>query len=270
MKSSLVVSLLLTSLVSLAAAQERPVPPLHGHPDGGASVDSTAPVGSEFDTLEKRVGYALGLQLGRNLRQQDATIDVDLLVRGLHDGLAGVASPALTDSQIQHSMMEFQKHLQARAAKVKEERAAKNKLEGAAFLEKNKAEEGVKVTPSGLEYKVVKPGNGPKPVATDTVVVNYEGTLLDGTVFDSSYKRGQPATFGLGQVIRGWTEGLQLMEVGSTYMLYIPAELAYGDNPPPGPIGPRSVLTFKVELIEIKAGKAPAMPVMPPTHPGGH
>src|SRR5262249_39630422 len=143
----------------------------------------------------------------------------------------------------------------------------KNKAEGAEFLAKNKTAEGVKVTNSGLQYKCIKEGNGQKPSLHDTVVVHYEGKLLDGTVFDSSYNRGAPATFALGQVIHGWTEGLQLMDVGSTYMLYIPGELAYGAVGNPPTIGPDAVLIFKVEIQEIKKpgpGQQPGGPIMIP------
>lgn len=204
-----------------------------------------------LDTLEKKAGYALGYQLGGNLRDQGATIDADSLARGIREALAGTA-PVMSEAAMQQAITQFQQQLQTGAAKRAAERAKNSVKEGAAFLEKNKSAEGVKVTPSGLQYKAVKVGNGQKPVATDRVTVHYEGTLIDGTVFDSSYKRGQPATFGLGQVIRGWTEGLQLMDVGSTFYLYIPAELAYGESPPPsGPIGPNAVLIFKVELLEI-------------------
>jgi FKBP-type peptidyl-prolyl cis-trans isomerase len=213
-----------------------------------------------LDTLEKKVGYGFGFQFGTNLKQQGATLDVDALARGLRDGLAG-AKPALDEKTLQDAMMEFQTALRKKQmAEQEKERAAqterwkKNKPDGIAFLEKNKTAEGVQVTASGLQYKVVKQGQGAKPTPKDTVVVNYEGTLIDGTVFDSSYKRNAPLTFAVTGVIKGWTEGLQLMTVGSTYMFYIPSELAYATAPPPGPIGPDAVLIFKVELLEVKAG----------------
>ena len=204
-----------------------------------------------LDTLEKKVAYGLGYQLGSQLKTQGATIDGDALLRGLRDGLDGTA-PVMSADAMDAAMAAFQKQLQANAVKIRAEQAAKNKREGAAFLEKNKTAEGVQTTASGLQYKVVKAGTGQKPVGTDTVVVNYEGTFLDGTVFDSSYKRGKPETFGVTQVIPGWTEGLQLMDVGSTYLLYIPSDIAYGENPPPQfRIPPNATLVFKVELLEI-------------------
>ncbi len=211
--------------------------------------------GPPLDTLEKKVGYALGYRLGSDLKQQGGTIDPEAVARGIREGLAGVSSTALSDQAMQAAIMEYQQVLQKRAMKAHHEKGEKNKVDGAAFLEKNKSADGVQTTKSGLQYKCIQKGNGPKPVASDTVKVNYEGKLIDGTVFDSSYKRGQPAEFGLTQVIPGWTEGLQLMEEGSTYELYIPGELAYGENPPPGVIGPNSVLVFKVELLEIKKAK---------------
>ena len=208
-----------------------------------------------LDTLDKKAGYSMGYQLGKELRQNAGTIDADAVARGIRDGLAGTA-PILSDVGMQAATMEWQQALQAKAMKAHGERAKKNKTDGVAFLEKNKTAEGVKVTNSGLQYKCVKPGNGEKPAATDTVKVNYEGTLIDGTVFDSSYKRGIPAEFPLDRVIKGWTEGLQLMDVGSTYMLYIPSEIGYGeDGQPQSPIGPNSVLIFKIELLEIKKTK---------------
>jgi FKBP-type peptidyl-prolyl cis-trans isomerase len=210
------------------------------------------PKESALDTTEKKVGYGIGHDIGSKLRSQGAgDIDVDSFVRGLHDGLAGTAS-VISESTLRAALKDFQAKAEANATKMHEEESKKNKAAGIEFLEKNKSAEGVKVTASGLQYKVVKAGSGEHPKATDTVTVNYEGTLLDGTVFDSSYQRGEPATFPLNRVIKGWTEGLQLMDVGSTYMLYIPSELAYGSSPPPGAkIGADSVLIFKVELIAI-------------------
>lgn len=224
--------------------------------------------GPALDTLDKKVGYAIGLQLGTNFKQQGATVDVEAFARGFQDGLAG-ASPVLSESTLQEAVMTWQQHLQAKTQKAHAEAAKKNKADGEAFLAKNKTAEGVKVTASGLQYKVVKQGSGPKPVGTDTVSVNYEGSLIDGKVFDSSYRRGQPFVTPLGQVIRGWTEGLQLMETGSQYIFYIPAELAYGENGPPD-IGPNAVLVFKIELLEVNPKpKAHAMPGMPGEAPGG-
>jgi FKBP-type peptidyl-prolyl cis-trans isomerase len=208
-----------------------------------------------LDSLDKKAGYSFGYQMGKELKMNGGTIDAESLARGVREGLAGTA-PVMSDTDMQAAIMEWQRGLQAKAMQAHADRGKKNKAEGDAFLEKNKTAEGVSTTKSGLQYKCVKQGNGEKPTSSDTVKVNYEGTLIDGTVFDSSYKRGSPAEFGVTQVIPGWIEGLQLMDVGSTYYLYIPGDLAYGENPPPqSPIGVNSVLVFKIELLEIKKGK---------------
>jgi FKBP-type peptidyl-prolyl cis-trans isomerase len=170
-------------------------------------------------------------------------------LKGLKDGLAGNA--ALNDQEMQEAMMGLQKDMQAKVAEL----GTKSKKEGEDFLAANKSKQGIKATTSGLQYKVIKEGSGPKPKSTDVVKVHYRGTLLDGTEFDSSYKRGEPVEFPLDQVIKGWTEGLQLMTVGSKYQLFIPAALAYGEPGNRG-IPPNSTLIFEVELLEIV--KAPA------------
>lgn len=210
-----------------------------------------APPQIEVKTLSQRAGYAVGWDLGQKMKQSGADLDVDTLARGIRDALAG-REAAITPEAMNQAMQELQQQVETQQKAKMTEMAGKQKAEGQAFLEKNKTAEGVKVTPSGLQYKVVKAGNGQKPAATDTVTVHYEGKLIDGTVFDSSYQRQQPATFPLNRVIKGWTEGLQLMDVGSEYMLYIPSDLAYGETPRPGgPIPPNAVLVFKVELLEI-------------------
>ena len=145
----------------------------------------------------------------------------------------------------------FAERLQAKRAAEMQAAATKNKAEGEAFLSKNKSAPGVKTTASGLQYKVITEGKGPKPTGSDQVKVHYTGTLLDGTKFDSSYDRGQPAQFALNGVIKGWTEALQLMNVGSKYKLFVPSDLGYGENGTPGPIGPNATLIFEVELLEV-------------------
>lgn len=208
--------------------------------------DKPPPVKPE--TLQQRCGYAVGWDLGMKMKQSNVELDVDMLARAIRDALAG-GPPAIPPEAMNAAMQELQQSLEAKAKAKGEE----YKKEGEAFLAKNKGEAGIQVTASGLQYKVVKAGNGQKPTAADTVTVNYEGKLIDGTVFDSSYARQQPMTFKLAGVIKGWTEGLQLMDVGSEYVLYIPSELAYGASPRPGgPIPPNAVLIFKVELLEIK------------------
>jgi FKBP-type peptidyl-prolyl cis-trans isomerase len=201
-------------------------------------------------TFEERSSYAIGRNVGASLKATNMTIDVPAFVAGLLDTLEGRKS-LLTEEEMMAVMQEFsQKARDAEMAK-REETAAKNLSEGKAFLEANKAKAGITTTASGLQYEVLTQGTGPTPKPTDRVSVNYRGTLIDGTQFDSSYDRGQPAQFQLDAVIPGWTEALQLMPVGSKYKIYVPAELAYGERGAGGQIGPNSALIFEVELLSI-------------------
>ncbi len=207
--------------------------------------------GVELKDLRQKASYSYGYSLGKNLKAQAVDVDPELIARGLADAFGG-GPAALRDEEIQTSLQAFARQIQARQAGLAGKAAATNKVDGERFLAANKNNPGVTTLPSGLQYKVLKQGTGPKPRATDTVTVHYEGKLIDGTVFDSSMKRGQPTSFPVNQVIAGWTEALQLMPVGSTWQLYIPSKLAYGENPRPGgPIGPNAVLTFEVQLIKI-------------------
>ncbi|MEP7078795.1 MAG: FKBP-type peptidyl-prolyl cis-trans isomerase, partial [Chthoniobacterales bacterium] len=167
------------------------------------------------------------------------------------DALSG-AKPQLTDEQVKETMTAFSKEIMEKQTVTNKETGAKNAAAGEKFLAENKTKDGIKVTPSGLQYKVLKDGTGPAPKETDTVEVNYRGTLTDGSEFDSSYKRGQPATFPVNRVIKGWTEGLQLMKVGSKYQFFIPANLAYGERGAGQDIGPNATLLFEVDLISVK------------------
>jgi FKBP-type peptidyl-prolyl cis-trans isomerase FklB len=199
-----------------------------------------------------KVSYSIGLNIGRklanDLKNQSIDIDSNLLTKGIQDALTA-AKPLLTDQEIQETMVAFQKEMIAKW----EEIGKKNKVEGEAFLAENKKKEGVKTLPSGLQYKVIKAGTGKKPKADDTVTVNYRGTLINGTEFDSSYKRGQPATFPVsGGIIRGWTEALQLMGEGAKWELFIPSNLAYGERGTSSVIGPNATLIFEIELVSIK------------------
>ena len=216
------------------------------------STPSAGPAsGVELKDLKQKASYSYGYSLGRNLKAQSVDIDPELFARGLADALGG-GPAALKDEEIQASLQAFARQLQSRQAGVAGKAAASNKLEGERFLAANKNKPGVTTLPSGLQFKVLKQGSGPKPKASDTVTVHYEGKLIDGTVFDSSLKRGQPIAFPVSGVIAGWTEALQLMPVGSTWQLFIPSKLAYGESPRPGgPIGPNAVLTFEVQLIKI-------------------
>ena len=202
------------------------------------------------DTISQ-AAYAIGLNLGRTLKRDGVNVDGDLVARGLKDGIAG-AAPALTDDQMRAAItqlqMDVQTRMQAEAAKA----AEANKAEGAAFLAANKAKAGVMTLPSGLQYQILTTGTGPKPTADDTVLCNYRGTLINGTEFDSSYKRGEPASFPVSGVIRGWTQALLSMPVGSKWRLFVPSDLAYGDKGAGADIGPGAVLIFEVELLSIQ------------------
>lgn len=222
-------------------------------PQPGATAPAAASAALK-DTRQK-ASYGLGLSLGRNFKSQSIDVDVDLVVQGLKDGLAG-AKPALTDAEIEQALQAFQQELMAKHAERAKAEGAANKKAGEEFLKANAAKPGVVTLPSGLQYKVLKDGTGASPKATDTVTTHYKGTLLDGTEFDSSYERGEPASFPVGGVIKGWTEALQKMKVGSKWQLFIPASLAYGSTPPPGaPIPPDATLVFEVELLGIGAPK---------------
>src|SRR5438045_8512624 len=181
-----------------------------------------------------KVSYSIGMQIGFNLGRQKVDVNPDVLAAGIKDALAG--KPQLTSDQVKDVMAQFEKDMEQKQKQT----ADKNKTEGTKFLEENKKKPGVKATASGLEYKSLKEGTGAQPKPTDTVTVNYRGTLIDGTEFDSSYKRGQPATFPLNGVIKGWTEALQLMKVGSKYQLFVPSNLAYGERAVSPEIAPKS------------------------------
>jgi FKBP-type peptidyl-prolyl cis-trans isomerase FklB len=221
----------------------------------------------ELKTMKDKVSYGIGLDIGRSFKQQNlamADVDLDKLRMGITDALSGT-KPALSDSQLTETMMAFQKEMMARADSTNKRKAEENKKKGeenaklaAEFMEKNAKEPGVVTTPSGLQYKIITEGKGPKPDSSSTVTVHYVGTLLDGTVFDSSIKRGQPVSFPVGNVIKGWTEALQLMPVGSKWKLFIPPALGYGERGAGEQIGPNSVLIFEVELISLGDANAPA------------
>jgi FKBP-type peptidyl-prolyl cis-trans isomerase len=211
------------------------------------------------ESLQDKASYTIGLNLGKSLKTNDIQANIDLIVRGLRDGLGGGAA-LLTDEEMQTTMQTLQTQVTAQQEAKRKAAGEKNKAEGEAFLAKNKAKPGVKTTASGLQYEVMSEGTGPTPKPTDSVTVNYKGTLMDGTVFDSSYDRKEPVTFVLNQVIPGWTEGVQLMKVGSKYKFYIPSALGYGDRGAGNTIGPNSPLIFEVELLSIGAPAAAAAP----------
>lgn len=205
----------------------------------------------ELKTQKDKVSYVIGLDMGNSLKKNMVDVDTEVLVRGLKDALSG-ATPLMTEQEMKETIMALQKDLQAKQQEQAKALAEKNKKEGEAFLAENKKKRGVITMPSGLQYKILANGKGQSPKATDTVTVNYKGTLVDGTEFDSSYKRGQPATFTVNGVIPGWTEALQLMKEGSKWQLFVPSNLAYGERGAGGAVGPNAVLIFEVELISIK------------------
>ena len=217
----------------------------------GAAVAKPGSV-TALTTQKQKASYAIGMNWGTGLHKQGIDVDSAALVQGMKDALAG-SKTLLTEDEARAALMQLQSEVQAQQqAKLKQEGEA-GKKEGDAFLAANKGKEGIVTLPSGLQYKILKEGTGAKPTADDSVVCNYKGTLINGTEFDSSYKRGEPATFPVGGVIKGWTEALQLMPVGSKWQLFIPADLAYGARGTPGgPIGPNSTLIFEVELLSIK------------------
>jgi FKBP-type peptidyl-prolyl cis-trans isomerase FklB len=200
---------------------------------------------------KEKLSYGMGMEIANNLKRQSFDLDVELFMKGLKDALSG-GKTLMTEKEARETLMAFQKEMMAKQRETAKVAGEKNKKEGEAFLAENKKKEGVTTLPSGLQYKVIKPGTGKKPSPTDKVKVNYRGTLIDGTEFDSSYKRGEPASFQVKGVIPGWTEALQLMEEGAKWQLFIPSNLAYGERGAGASIGPNATLVFEVELISIQ------------------
>lgn len=225
-------------------------------------------------STKQKASYAIGMNWGTGLHRQGIDVDSAALIQGMKDALGG-GKTLLTEEEARAALMQLQSEMQAKQQAKAAQEGEANKKEGEAFLAANKGKEGVVTLPSGLQYKILKEGTGAKPTAADSVVCNYKGTLINGTEFDSSYKRGEPATFPVTGVIKGWTEALQLMPVGSKWQLVIPSDLAYGPRGTPGgPIGPNATLVFEVELISIKEktpppDKAPAPAAVPDKTPAG-
>ncbi len=202
-------------------------------------------------TQEERLSYSFGQNIGATLKKQDVEINLDKLMLGIEEALKGEFT-TLSEDQVQAALMDFRKAQFAQKAEEKRQLAEKNRTEGEAYLAENAKKEGVKVTASGLQYEILQAGSGDNPKPTDTVTVNYRGTLIDGTEFDSSYSRNEPTSFPLNRVIKGWTEGLQLMKPGGKAKFVIPADLAYGKSGiPGGKIGPDATLIFEVELLSV-------------------
>jgi FKBP-type peptidyl-prolyl cis-trans isomerase FklB len=204
-----------------------------------------------------KASYSIGYDIGDTFKKQKIEVNVDALVAGLKESLAGKEA-ALPKEEREKTLQAFQKEMMEKQVAASKEAAEKNKAEGDKFLAENKKKDGVKTTASGLQYKVIKEGSGASPKETDTVVTNYRGTLIDGTEFDSSYKRNEPASFPVNRVIKGWTEALQLMKPGAKYQLFIPSSLAYGERGAGQVIGPNATLIFDVELLSIKPPEPPS------------
>jgi FKBP-type peptidyl-prolyl cis-trans isomerase FklB len=230
-----------------ASAQKAPAAKTTPVPAAKTTPKPAAPL----TTDKEKDSYAVGLNIGRNLKKQPVDLDMPSLMRGLKDALAGT-TPLLTDAEFDTALKQLQAEAQKKQDAELQKAGEANMKEGEEFLAANKTKDGVVTLPSGLQYKIVTAGTGAKPAAKDTVVCNYRGTFINGTEFDSSYKRGQPATFPVSGVIKGWTEALQLMPVGSKWQLFIPPDLAYGQRGAGGAIGPNATLVFEVELISIK------------------
>ncbi|MBS3743515.1 MAG: FKBP-type peptidyl-prolyl cis-trans isomerase [Wenzhouxiangellaceae bacterium] len=205
---------------------------------------------NELETPEERLSYTIGMDIGESLAGQDMPLDIDIVVQGLRDSFLGEET-LLTQEEKQAEREKFIQQRQEQLQQQRSEEARINLEEGQAFLAANAEKQGVTTTESGLQYRVIEEGDGERPDADDRVTVHYRGKLINGVEFDSSYSRGEPATFGLNQVIPGWTEGVQLMREGAKYELFVPSDLAYGEQGRPGPIGPNSTLIFEIELLEV-------------------
>ena len=214
----------------------------------GAAFAADAP---ELKTDKEKLSYSIGMDIGGNLKRGSLEVDPDLLAKGLKDSYGG-GKTILTEDEARKTIADFQKTLMAKQAETMQKLSEKNKADGEKFLAENGKKEGVKTLPSGLQYKEIAPGTGKSPKTTDTVTTHYKGTLIDGTEFDSSYKRGEPVSFPVSGVIAGWTEALQLMKEGAKWQLFVPSNLAYGERGAGREIGPNATLIFEVELISIQ------------------
>jgi FKBP-type peptidyl-prolyl cis-trans isomerase FklB len=208
----------------------------------------------ELRTDKDKISYSIGFDMGSSIKRNGVDVDPNIVTKAIKDALSGEKA-LMTEQEMRESITALQKDMAAKQQEKMKAAGEKNKKEGEAFLAENKKKEGVKTLPSGLQYMILAEGKGKQPMATDTVTVQYRGTLIDGAEFDSSYKRGQPATFTLNQVIKGWTEGVQLVKEGGKIRLFVPSELAYGERGAGAQIGPNSTLIFEVELVSV--GQAP-------------
>ena len=209
--------------------------------------------GDELDLNDESVkrSYSVGYQVGGDFRRQSVDINPEVLIKGIQDALSGT-KPVMSEQEMRQTLVDLNKKVLALQKEKEMAIAERNSAEGKAFLDENAKKSSIKTLSSGLQYEVIKGGTGAPPKATDTVTVHYRGTLIDGTEFDSSYTRNQPATFALNRVIKGWTEGLQLMKPGAKFLFFIPPDLAYGERGAGGTIGPNSTLIFEVELLSVE------------------
>ncbi|MCB1855653.1 MAG: FKBP-type peptidyl-prolyl cis-trans isomerase [Pseudomonadales bacterium] len=237
--------LALAGVVALQACNQQSAPA-----GDSAAPAASAPTAAQLETTEQRLSYGIAYTLGQRMKVDEVPMDVDAFSAGLRDAITG-AEPRMTQDEISTEMQAYQERTVAEQEAAQAALAEANAAAAAAFLEENATAEGVVVTDSGLQYEILEEGDGPIPGPDDTVEVHYRGTLIDGTEFDSSYARSQTVTFGVGQVIPGWTEALQLMPVGSKWKLVIPPELGYGAGGAGQVIGPNSALIFEVDLIGI-------------------
>ena len=205
---------------------------------------------TQLSTNKDKYSYSIGVDIGKNLKAQNISVNSQMLGKGITDGYSG-SKTLMSDDDMGQALQDLQKRMMAKQQQEMKQVADKNAKTGAEFLAKNKKAKGVKSLKNGLQYRVVTPGKGASPKMTDVVTVDYEGKLINGKVFDSSYKNGQPATFKVSEVIKGWQDALTQMKVGATWEVFVPAELAYGDKTLGGPIGPNETLIFKIHLISI-------------------
>jgi len=250
MQKSLVLNVFAVGIVLLGnVLAQTPAAPTQQSSQPPAAGSQSA---SAFATQKDKVSYAIGMNIGATLHRQSLDVDPNVLLQGLKDAMSG-GKTQLSEEEAHATLTELQTEMHKKQQEKMQQVGEANKKEGEAFLAANKAKEGVVTLPSGLQYKILTPGKGPKPTASDSVVCNYRGTLIDGKEFDSSYKRGQPATFPVGRVIKGWTEALQLMPMGSKWQLVVPSDLAYGEGGQGPDIGPNATLIFEVELLSIQS-----------------
>jgi FKBP-type peptidyl-prolyl cis-trans isomerase len=248
-------------LGTVSAQQDATTPAQTGAAAPPKHTPAVKGVPGALTTDKEKQSYAIGMNLGENLKTQAVDVDPNLLVRGIKDTLAG-GKTLLTVDEEHATLVALQTVMRKAAAERMQKASETNKKEGETFLAANKSKPGIVTTASGLQYKILQTGTGPKPAVTDMVSCNYRGTLINGTEFDSSYKRGEPTTFPVSGVIKGWTEALQMMPVGSKWQLFVPSALAYGDRAASAQIGPNATLIFDVELVSIQP--KPAAKVPPP------